>query len=41
MTTLVDVPALCRLVEHVGIDKFIAGMAATIREDFQRWQAAA
>lgn len=39
MTTFVDVPTICRLVEHIGINKFIADMAATIREDFQRWDA--
>lgn len=38
MTIFIDVPAICRIVGRLGIGEFIAGMAATIREDFQRWE---
>jgi len=39
MTRFVDVPALARIVCHVGLEQFIAGMAAAVREDFCRWQS--
>lgn len=39
MTTFVDVPTLSRLVERVGVAEFIAGIAATMREDFRRWES--
>lgn len=38
MTKFIDVPAVCRLVNRVGVAGFIAGMAATMREDFMRWE---
>ena len=39
MTRFVDVPSLCRLVERVGLTEFMAGIAATMREDFRHWES--
>jgi ornithine cyclodeaminase len=39
MTRFVDVPTLSRLVERVGLQEFIGGMAATMRDDFRRWES--
>lgn len=39
MTRFVDVPTLCRLVDRVGLTEFMAGIAATMREDFRRWES--
>lgn len=39
MTRFVDVAALCRIVNRVGADRFLAGIAAAMREDFQRWES--
>ena len=39
MTRFVDVPALCRMVERVGVPQFMAGIAATMRDDFKRWES--
>jgi ornithine cyclodeaminase len=39
MTRFVDVAALCRIVERVGVESFMAGIAATMREDFKRWES--
>jgi len=38
MTTFVDVPTICRIVDRVGLVQFIAGMEATMSEDFRRWE---
>ena len=38
MTKFIDVPAVCRLVDQVGVAEFIEGMAKAMREDFQRWE---
>ena len=37
MTRFVDVPALSRLVQQVGVTRFIEELADTIRDDFLRW----
>jgi ornithine cyclodeaminase len=37
MTRFVDVPAMSRLVEQVGLTKFIGDLSASIEEDFRRW----
>lgn len=37
MTRFVDVPTMSRLVEHIGISRFIGELADTIREDFINW----
>jgi ornithine cyclodeaminase len=39
MTRFVDVPALARLVDRVGLAEFMNGIAATMREDFRRWES--
>lgn len=39
MTRFVDVPALCRLVNRLGPQDFLAGLAAAMREDFKRWES--
>lgn len=39
MTRFVDVPTLCRLVDRVGLTEFMAGIAATMRSDFARWES--
>jgi ornithine cyclodeaminase len=39
MTRFVDVFALCRIVDRVGVDGFLAGLAATMRADFKRWES--
>lgn len=39
MTRFVDVPTLSRLVEKVGLPEFIGGIAATMRDDFCRWES--
>ena len=39
MTRFVDVPALCRIVDRVGMTNFMAGIAATMRDDFARWES--
>ncbi len=38
MTQFVDVPALGRLVNRIGVGEFIAGMARTVKADFLRWE---
>lgn len=38
MTVLVDVPALRRLVDRVGVSSFVEGIAAAMTEDFKRWE---
>ena len=38
MTRFIDVPALSQLVQEVGITRFIAELADTIRDDFLRWE---
>ena len=38
MTKFVDVPAICRIIERVGIAQFMKGMEATMSEDFKQWQ---
>jgi len=38
MTRFVDVPAISRIVSHVGLEKFFRGLTAAIREDFRRWE---
>ncbi len=37
MTRFIDVPALSRLLQQVGVDRFIAELADTIADDFRRW----
>jgi ornithine cyclodeaminase len=37
MTRFVDVPTMSRLVEQIGISRFIGELADTIREDFINW----
>lgn len=39
MTLCIDVPTITRLVEHVGLENFLAGMASEIEADFRRWQS--
>jgi ornithine cyclodeaminase len=39
MTRFVDVPALCRIVDRVGVADFMAGVAATMHDDFVRWES--
>jgi ornithine cyclodeaminase len=39
MTKFIDVPTICRIVNKIGTGEFIAGMAATVREDFKRWES--
>ena len=39
MTRFVDVSALCRIVNRVGADRFLSGIAAAMREDFRRWES--
>jgi ornithine cyclodeaminase len=39
MTRFVDVTALCGIVERVGVEPFMAGIAATMRDDFKRWES--
>ena len=37
MTRFIDVPALSRLVQDVGVTTFMAELADTLRTDFARW----
>lgn len=37
MTRFIDVPALSRLVQDVGVVRFLAELNAALREDFLRW----
>ncbi|MGJ7534131.1 MULTISPECIES: ornithine cyclodeaminase [unclassified Variovorax] len=37
MTRFIDVPAMSRLVQEIGVAPFIGALADTIREDFIRW----
>ncbi|MDM4766770.1 ornithine cyclodeaminase [Pelomonas sp. SE-A7] len=37
MTRFIDVPALSRLVQEVGVPQFMAELADTLRSDFARW----
>lgn len=39
MTRFVDVGALCRIVDRVGVEQFLAGLAEAMREDFRRWES--
>ncbi|MDX1516456.1 MAG: ornithine cyclodeaminase [Woeseiaceae bacterium] len=39
MTRFIDVKAVGRLVERAGIERFITGLADTMREDFQNWES--
>ncbi|MFK7957663.1 MAG: ornithine cyclodeaminase [Lysobacterales bacterium] len=39
MTRFVDVPALCRMVNHIGPEEFVKGVADTMTEDFTRWES--
>ncbi len=38
MTRFIDVPAMSRLVQDVGVPRFIEELAGAIREDFLRWE---
>ena len=38
MTRFVDVSTLCRIVNRVGADRFLSGVAGAMREDFRRWE---
>ena len=37
MTRFIDVPALSHLVQKVGVTRFLAELADTLRDDFLRW----
>jgi len=37
MTRFIDVPAMSRLVQDIGLTNFIGELAATIQHDFMRW----
>ena len=37
MTRFVDVPAMSRLVQDIGVSRFIGELADAIRQDFLRW----
>ncbi|MBQ0945457.1 ornithine cyclodeaminase [Ideonella sp. 4Y16] len=37
MTRFIDVPTMSRLVQAVGLERFIGELADTLREDFIRW----
>ena len=39
MTRFIDVPALSHLVQKVGVTRFLAELADTLRDDFLRWEA--
>lgn len=39
MTRFIDVHSLSRLVQELGVTTFIEELAATIKEDFQRWES--
>ena len=36
-TRFIDVPALAQLLQRVGLQPFIEGLAAAVEEDFRRW----
>lgn len=38
MTCFLDVPAMSRLVQDVGVSRLLGELADTIRQDFVRWQ---
>lgn len=38
MTKFIDVPAVCRLVDRIGVAGFIEGLASVMLEDFRRWE---
>lgn len=38
MTRFIDVPMMTQLINTVGIDQTLIGVAATLKEDFSRWQ---
>jgi ornithine cyclodeaminase len=38
MTRFIDVPAMSRLVQDVGVPRFIEELAGAIRDDFLRWE---
>ncbi|MEO8278913.1 MAG: ornithine cyclodeaminase, partial [Ideonella sp.] len=38
MTRFIDVPTMSRLVEDIGLTRFIGELAQTIKQDFLRWQ---
>ncbi len=38
MTQFIDVPAVCRLVDHVGVAEFIRGLTSAMEIDFRRWE---
>ena len=39
MTRFIDVATLRRIVNRIGVDDFLAGMATAMREDFKRWES--
>ena len=39
MTRFVSVPTLSEMVARVGFEDFLGGIAATMREDFKRWES--
>ncbi|MFK8029863.1 MAG: ornithine cyclodeaminase [Gammaproteobacteria bacterium] len=39
MTRFVDVPTLCRMVDRIGVEQFLTGIAQTMRDDFKRWES--
>lgn len=38
MTWCIDVPTVCRLIDKIGAEAFLAGMVDAIGEDFARWE---
>jgi ornithine cyclodeaminase len=37
MTRFIDVPAMSRLIQEIGLPRFIGDLARTIEDDFRRW----
>lgn len=38
MTRFVDVPSVCRIIRHVGPERFLEHIADAMRDDFRRWE---
>ena len=38
MTRFIDVPAMSQLIDKIGIDQVLKGVADTLKQDFKRWQ---
>ena len=39
MTRFVSVPTLSKMVSTIGFENFLGGIAATMRDDFKRWES--